>query len=47
MSATALILVALPCILVILDDIKQGMYYLWHGRFKTPEAVPLLDALRE
>src|SRR5690606_23532647 len=32
MSATILILMVLPCILVIFDDLRAVMYYLWHGR---------------
>ena len=32
MSATAIILVVLPCMLLILDDIKRGFAILWTGR---------------
>ncbi len=48
-SATVLILVALPCIIVIIDDFKGVAYYLWHGRPRpvesSDEASP--DALVE
>jgi len=39
MSATALILLVLPCLMVIVDDIKAAVYYLWHGLPRpAPEA---------
>jgi multidrug efflux pump subunit AcrB len=52
MSATALILVALPCIMVIIDDVKGMAYHAWHGRPRPPEREPgepdtSLDALAE
>jgi hypothetical protein len=52
MSATALILVALPCIMVIIDDVKAVAYHLWHGRPRPTERGPgepdtSLDALAE
>jgi len=31
MSATFLILLILPCLIVIVDDIKRGLYFLWFG----------------
>ncbi|MDG2201163.1 MAG: efflux RND transporter permease subunit [Phycisphaerales bacterium] len=31
MSATVLILLLLPCLIMILDDIKRGCFYLWNG----------------
>lgn len=31
-SATFLVLVVLPCVMVIFDDIAGLLYYLWHGR---------------
>ena len=37
-SATVLILVALPCIIVIIDDFKGAAYYLWNGRPRTVES---------
>ncbi len=30
-SATVLTLAVLPCLIVILDDVKAAMHYLWHG----------------
>ena len=32
MSATALILMVLPCIIVIIDDLQAVAYHLWYGR---------------
>ena len=49
-SATGLILIVLPCIIVIIDDVKAAAYYLWTGRSRTTEAgqpQPSLDALIE
>jgi len=31
MSATVLILLLLPCLILILDDIKRGTFYFWNG----------------
>ena len=36
MSATVLILLVLPCIIVIVDDLKAAGHFLWHGRRRTP-----------
>jgi multidrug efflux pump subunit AcrB len=52
MSATFLILIALPCFMVIIDDLKAGAYYLWHGRKRpfpaTERSVePHVDRLAE
>ena len=50
MSATVLILVALPCILMIIDDLRRAAYYLWHGRSQPPvipDELSSLDALAE
>ena len=51
-SATILILIALPCIIIILDDITASIYYLWHGRPRPSDPTrtdPVLshDALTE
>ncbi len=35
-SATVLILIVLPCVMVIFDDIAGVLYYLWHG---TPRPI--------
>jgi multidrug efflux pump subunit AcrB len=32
MSATVLILLVLPCLLMIFDDVRRLAYFLWHGR---------------
>jgi HAE1 family hydrophobic/amphiphilic exporter-1 len=40
MSATALILLVLPCVMVIAYDVKGAAHYLWFGRSRpTPEAA--------
>jgi HAE1 family hydrophobic/amphiphilic exporter-1 len=39
LSATVLTLGVLPCLIVILDDIKAASHYLWHGR-PRPAATP-------
>ncbi|MCP3905804.1 MAG: efflux RND transporter permease subunit [Planctomycetes bacterium] len=38
MSATVLILLVLPCIMVIVDDLKAAGHYLWFGRRRGPGA---------
>ena len=52
MSATALILVALPCVIMIIDDVQRAAFFLWHGRPRPPdryvdEPAAALDALTE
>ena len=52
MSTTVLILLVLPSIIVIIDDVKAGAYYLWHGRPRPSapagaSAEAQLDALME
>jgi multidrug efflux pump subunit AcrB len=37
MAATALILLMLPCLILILDDIREASYFLWFGRPKDHE----------
>jgi hydrophobic/amphiphilic exporter-1 (mainly G- bacteria), HAE1 family len=44
-SATLLILIVLPCVMVIFDDIASLLYYLWHGGPRPPEE-PVADPLR-
>ena len=39
MSATVLILLLLPCLIMILDDIKRGFYYLWNGVPRPQDGV--------
>jgi multidrug efflux pump subunit AcrB len=38
-SATVIILIVLPCFLVVLDDIKAVLFYLWHGRRRGTEPL--------
>ena len=38
MSATVMILVVLPCFMLIFEDLKAGLYFLWHGRSR-PDPV--------
>ena len=38
-SATFLILLLLPCLILILDDLKRGCWFLWNGT-PRPEPVP-------
>jgi Cu/Ag efflux pump CusA len=41
MSSTVLVLTALPCFLVILDDLKAAFYYLWFGLPRPqPQSTP-------
>ena len=40
MSATGIILIVLPCLLMILQDIKRTVYRLWTGRAPTPDETP-------
>jgi len=39
MSATGIILIVLPCLLLILQDIKRALHFLWHGRALPGEAA--------
>ena len=40
MSATVLILLLLPCLIMILDDCRRLTYYCWHGQARPP-VVPV------
>ncbi len=40
-SATLLILFVLPCIMVIVDDMKAVLHFAWHGRTRTQTAAAL------
>ncbi len=40
MSATVLILMLLPCLLVIIDDLKKLTYLLWTGRHRPKQDLP-------
>ena len=39
-SATVLILLILPCLVLIIEDIKNSAYYLWHGRRRVDSRRP-------
>jgi len=43
-SATALILVVLPCVMVIFDDIAGVLYHLWHGSPRPAQANDITNA---
>ncbi len=49
MSATVLILLVLPCILTIVNDVTRAAFYLWHGRRleETPTAGQMADVVAE
>ena len=40
MSATVLILVVLPCVVVIFDDLAGVLYYIWNGRPRPAATTP-------
>jgi multidrug efflux pump subunit AcrB len=39
-SATVMILVVLPCIILVFDDIKGVLHLLWHGEKRDPDHKP-------
>ena len=41
-ASTTLVLLVLPCIMMILDDVGAGVHFLWHGRKREvqPAAAP-------
>src|SRR5690606_31114677 len=46
-SSTVLVLTMLPCFMMILDDIRRALYYLWHGLpcpepAQPPSTVPAM-----
>lgn len=41
LSATVLILLVLPCWILIFDDIRRGVYYLWYGKAKEKASPDL------
>ena len=43
MSATFLVLLVLPCLLMILDDAKRVVSFLWNGRW--PERSAATDSV--
>lgn len=40
-SATLLILLVLPCVMMIFDDIKAIIHYCWYGRKRVIESTPI------
>jgi len=44
MSATALILLVLPCFLVVVDDLKAVAHFLWHGRTRPAELARVVSS---
>lgn len=40
LSATGLILIVLPCLILVLDDLKRILHFMWFGR---PQPTPLAD----
>jgi multidrug efflux pump subunit AcrB len=44
MSATVIILLLLPCLLMILDDIVHAFRVLWTGRLDLPRKNPAIEA---
>jgi multidrug efflux pump subunit AcrB len=43
MSATALVLLVLPCIVMIVDDVKKASHVLWHGWGRSDGATERLE----
>lgn len=39
-SATVMILVVLPCIILAFDDLKALLHFLWHGEKRDPDHKP-------
>ncbi|MGB0766294.1 MAG: efflux RND transporter permease subunit [Phycisphaeraceae bacterium] len=39
-SATVMILIVLPCIMLVFDDIKRAAHWLWHGEARPVNARP-------
>ncbi len=39
MIGTAFILVLFPVLILVLNDIRKGLYFLWNGKEKSPEAL--------
>lgn len=46
MSATAIILIVLPCLLLILDDAKRFGRMIWTGQPPEPRPVPRVDPFK-
>lgn len=39
-SATVMILVVLPCIMLVFDDLKRLIYFIWHGEKRPDDFKP-------
>lgn len=39
-SATVMILIVLPCIMLVFDDVKRGVYFVWHGEKRPDNFTP-------
>lgn len=39
MIGTAFILVLFPVLILVLNDLRKGLYFLWNGKKKSPEAL--------
>ncbi len=44
MSATVLVLLVLPCLLMIFEDARRLAHYLWHGRWPERSAADAVSA---
>ena len=38
-AATVLVLIMLPCLMLIVDDLARVAHYLWHGEARPEHAV--------
>jgi multidrug efflux pump subunit AcrB len=47
MSATILVLIVLPCIVVAVDDAQRLAYLLWHGRARATAPAPLAETVMD
>jgi len=39
MSATVLILLVLPCMILLFDDVRRASHFLWYGRSRETAAT--------
>ncbi len=47
LAATVLILLVLPAIIVVIDDVRGILHVLWHGRRRGAPAEPILPAFED
>jgi multidrug efflux pump subunit AcrB len=47
MSATVLILMVLPALIMIIDDVRELAHRLWYGRSRETEAAPILPVFED